>query len=113
MIWYFYQTQNKITEKKGKIKQKIKKQETYLSPGARPSRPSPPGPACRLPQAGTLVRVGHAEGAAVPGHLLLPPCHISTPGDAQELPHSIPPSSSSSPSPLACFVDARGERRSA
>src|SRR3954469_5495949 len=74
-------------------KEKIeKKQNTYLTPGRRrPSRPSPPGPAWRLPQAGTLVRVGHAEAADVPGHLLLPPCHISTPGDAQELPHSIPP----------------------
>src|SRR4051794_9706817 len=44
MVWYFYQSQNKYTEKqKGKIK--LKKEKAYLSP--RRSRPTPAQPAQR------------------------------------------------------------------
>src|ERR1041385_4339067 len=42
MVWYFYQSQNKIQKKKGKIKQKIKG-KPYLSPRrSRPSQPTRP-----------------------------------------------------------------------
>src|SRR3954468_21867738 len=55
MIWYFYQSQNQITEKKGKIKQKrIRKKSLPLARGEAhlSSRPSPPGElSCRLPRA--------------------------------------------------------------
>ena len=49
-----------------------------------------------------LPRASQAAAAvasmpATPGHLLLPPRHISTPGDAQELPRSIPPLHGHSP----------------
>src|SRR4051812_21517239 len=63
MIWYFYQSQNKYTEKqKGKIKQKKKKDlplargEAHLS-----SRPSPRSPPCRL-----LPRAAKQHGGAAP-----------------------------------------------
>src|SRR3954469_11098752 len=51
MIWYFYQSQNKITEKKGKIKQKEKEKGLPLARGKAhlSSRPSPRSPPCRLP----------------------------------------------------------------
>src|ERR1041385_5679546 len=48
---------------------------------------------------------------ATPGHLLLPRGHISTPGDAQELPRSIPPSTDTLLVSLAVFVDNREGRR--
>src|SRR3954469_3886592 len=51
MIWYFYQSQNKITEKKGNIKQKEKEKVLPLARGKAhlSSRPSPRSPPCRLP----------------------------------------------------------------
>src|SRR3954471_18041655 len=42
MIWYFYQSQNKITEKKGKIKQKKEKDLPVAQ--AKSAHPSPAGP---------------------------------------------------------------------
>src|SRR4051794_25955014 len=42
MIWYFYQSQNKITEKKGKIKQKRSRKLTWRLGEVGP--PSPAGP---------------------------------------------------------------------
>src|SRR3954465_3596689 len=56
------------------------------SPTAQPT--SPP---LSSSSGGKQLRAGHAEAAAVLGHLLLPPCHICTPGDASQLPHSILP----------------------
>src|SRR3954471_5374922 len=40
MIWYFYQSQNKITEKKGKIKQKIKSRKLTSRQGRGPAGPA-------------------------------------------------------------------------
>src|ERR1041385_3903676 len=43
MVWYFYQSQNKLQKKKGKIKQKrIRKSLPVAQGGAGPA--SPPGP---------------------------------------------------------------------
>src|ERR1041385_7025299 len=41
MVWYFYQSQNKLQKKKGKIKQKIKG-KTYLALRAKPAQPAHP-----------------------------------------------------------------------
>src|ERR1041385_7202014 len=42
MVWYFYQSQNKLQKKKGKIKQELEKSLPVAQGGAGPA--SPPGP---------------------------------------------------------------------
>src|ERR1041385_7025300 len=42
MVWYFYQSQNKLQKKKGKIKQKLKEKLTWRSGRSRPSQPTRP-----------------------------------------------------------------------
>src|ERR1041385_8681141 len=121
MVWYFYQSQNKIQKKKGKIKQKIKGKKLTCRPGgAGPA--SPPGP----PGAG-----GSSSTSRAPKLLGgMPP---SQPGATRRRrrasrppralfsrletplfrPHRFPPSTSFLLFCSARFVAARGTRRSA
>src|SRR3954465_15804312 len=61
MIWYFYQSQNKITEKKGKIKQKKKNKRTYLEAAQLASRGPPSWPSPRTPLSSSTPRCQAAQ----------------------------------------------------
>src|SRR3954462_4549652 len=96
MIWYFYQSQNKITEKKGKIKQKEKEKGLPLAMGKAhlSSRPSPRSPPCRLPPRAAKQlgerrrrRGRHLDAQELPGR----PGLQSAPRRRPRLPLSLPP----------------------
>src|SRR4051812_29053511 len=102
MIWYFYQSQNKITEKKGKIKQKEKEKGLPLARGKAhlSSRPSPRSPPCLLPPRAAKQLGGAAPTLWTPQRRL----QASRPPQAslshQETPRaSLSPSSPSGSSP--------------
>src|SRR4051812_28827389 len=84
-------------KKKGKIKQKKKK--TYLAPRARPSRPSPPPRACRLPQAARQRAVCPACPRRRRGLLPASPVLLLASSRVQEKPSSLPPPFPPSASP--------------
>src|ERR1041385_9230509 len=107
MVWYFYQSQNKLQKKKGKIKQTKLVNVTW-----RPGEAGPPSPAGPQGQGRLLPPTAHpscsvechrASRAAVmpPACLESSPRHLLTPGDAQRLPQSIPPPPRAPSSPLS------------
>src|ERR1041385_5747324 len=98
MVWYFYQSQNKLQKKKGKIKQKIKG-KTYLAPRAKPAHPAQPahrgrGVFCPTPRP-QAARWNATELAgdttSSPRSFQASPCLLLAPGRALEHPSSIPP----------------------
>src|SRR3954471_10067687 len=114
MVWYFYQSQNKLQKKKGKIKQRGKrkkqKQPTYLGHPAQltVSAAQPADSPCRLPRRGKQLAGAHADAGE---HLLAclappePSSHVLE--TLWSRPHPLPPSSSSFSSSCADFTAAR------
>src|SRR3954467_4760449 len=83
-----FSTAKQITEIKTEKKKKGKRARRQKGPTYRGSPAQ--GQARLLPRA-SQDAAAVASMPATPGHLLLPPRHIFTPGDAQELPRSFPP----------------------
>src|ERR1041385_3971404 len=104
MVWYFYQSQNKIQKKKGKIKQKIKG-KPYLSPRrSRPSQPTRPtrgrGVFFHLPrtQAARWNATEPARGdTSSSTSFQAAPCPLLAPGRTWRLREFIPPLPSAYP----------------
>src|ERR1041385_7383194 len=98
MVWYFYQSQNKLQKKKGKIKQKIKG-KTYLEPRAKPAHPAQPAHRGRgvffptpRPQAARWNATELAgDATSPPRSFQASPCLLLAPGRALEHASSIPP----------------------
>src|ERR1041385_3902807 len=99
MIWYFYQSQNRLQKrkkKKGKIKQK--REKPYLAPRRnRPTQPTRPTRGrgvffhLRRPQAARWNATELAgDATSPPSAFQAAPCLFSRPGDPPQPPQSIP-----------------------
>src|ERR1041385_2447029 len=98
MVWYFYQSQNKLQKKKGKIKQELEKSLPVAQGGAGPA--SPPGPpgargSSSPPRAPKLLggmppsQPGATRRRRAPSRP--PRALFSRPGDVSQPPQFIPP----------------------
>src|SRR3954468_17892785 len=83
----YFSTAKQIAEKKTENR-KRKEGLPQMGPTHRGSPAQGQG---RLLPRARQAAAAVASMPSMPSHLLLSPRHISTPGDAQELPHSIPP----------------------
>src|ERR1041385_8828604 len=121
--WFdiFIRAKTNMQKKKGKIKQKIIRKDLPVAQAepAQPAHPDhqghggllprPAHPSCSV-ECHRASRGRHVAAERLPGRLV-PSSRVLE--MSRSRPSSSPPSSSSSPSPLAQFVAAREARRSA
>src|ERR1041385_178330 len=108
MVWYFYQSQNKIQKKKGKIKQRKKEKLTSRLGRGPPLQPAQP---TRTPLSSSTPRCQAArwrgadavDATSTPRTFQAAPSLQSAPGRRPRLPLSLPPTAASSRASSSLF----------